>query len=124
MRMNAALVSFLLAVSAACMSSVSAFNPSFQPKTLTTSTSTTTTTTTTTTQLAMASYSRRDAIKQTLIGVSTTGVIVGGPGFDGAHINNNDNDNDNDNVANAFSQQLDDYALTNHNSKQLTGNGI
>ena len=88
--MKVAVISFLLAVTTVSMWSVSALNPSFQPKT-------STTTTTTTTQLDMPSYSRRDAIKQTLIGVSTAAVIVSGPDYKSI-------------VANAFSQQLDDYA--------------
>ena len=97
--MKLAVISFLLAVTAVSTWSVAAFNPSFQPKTSTSKT-------TTTTQLDMASYSRRNAIKQALISVSTAAVIVSGT-------------DNNSIVANAFSQQLDDYAY--EPQQQATG---
>ena len=100
--MKVAVISFLLAVTAVSTWSVSALNLSFKPKTSTT----TMTTTTTSTQLDSPSYSRRDAIKQTFIGVSAAAVFVSGA-------------DNNSIVANAFSQQLDDYAY--EPQQQATG---
>lgn len=93
--MKVAAISCLLSFATGPTWSVSAFNPSFQTISLTTTT--TTSSTTTKTQLDMASNSRRDAIKQTLIGVSTAAAMIGGADHKST-------------VANAFSQQLDDYA--------------